>query len=157
MHNHLSTAELIARGKHLVNLIAVSETELKQIEETLRSRALAMPHEPLTDGNREGRRARLRDGDQEVTVIFESDMLKTSFDSNSPVAHSLLPLLVHDQIKALFRVKTTYERTVKDGHKFRLQCAEILPDELAPIVIDKLKDRDRNGIVKSKSVIEWKI
>ena len=68
----------------------------------------------------------------------------------------VLPLLPKGQISNLFRCKTTYERSVKDGHKFRLQCAELLAPDLAALVIDKLKDRDRNGIVKSKSVIEWK-
>lgn len=156
MFDHLSTADLIARGRDLTAIIAAAENELKAIEETLRSRALAMPHEPLAQGNREGRRARLRDGDEEVTVLFESDILKASFASDSPVARQLLPLLTKDQITNLFRAKTTYERTVKDGHKFRLQCAELLTPDLASLIIDKLKDRDRNGIVKSKSVVEWK-
>ena len=156
MFDHLTTAHLIARGRELTATIAAAEIELKQIEETLRSRALAMPHEPLAQGNREGRRARLRDAGEEVTVLFESDVLKASFDSNSPVAHSLLPLLSVEETSTLFRCKTTYERSVKDGHKFRIQCAELLTPDLASLVIDKLKDRDRNGIVKSKSVIEWK-
>ena len=156
MHDHISTADLIARGRHLTRVISAAENELKQIEDVLRHRALAMPHEPLADGNREGRRARLRDGDEEVTVLFESDILKASFASDSPVARDLLPLLTKAQITDLFRCKTTYERSVKDGHKFRLQCGELLTADLASLVIDKLKDRDRNGIVKSKSVIEWK-
>ena len=153
--NH-PTEALIERGRQLVARIAEDERELKEIEEVLRSRALAMPHEPLADGNREGRRAMLRDGDKQVSVLFESDILKASFASDSPVAKALLPLLETQQINSLFKKKTTYERAVKDGHKFRLQCAELLPAELSAQVIDLLKDRDRNGIVKSKSVIEWK-
>lgn len=156
MFDHLSTEQLIERGRELCSIIAESERELKAIEDVLRSRALAMPHEPLADGNREGRRAILRDGSEKVSVIFESDILKASFAADSPVAKSVLPLLDPDQTAALFRVKTTYERSVKDGHKFRLQCAEILTSAVAAQVIDLLKDRDRHGIVKSKSVIEWK-
>lgn len=156
MLDHLPSAFLIARGRELRNLIDAAEAELKQIDDTLRSRALAMPHEPLAQGNREGRRAIIRDGDQKVSVLFESDILKASFAADSPVAQSLLPLLSKDQISNLFRVKKTYERSIKDGYKFRLQCSEILDPDLAALVIDKLKDRDRNGIVKSKSVIEWK-
>lgn len=151
-----TTESLIERGRQLVARIAEDERELKEIEEVLRSRALAMPHEPLADGHREGRRATLRDGDKQVTVLFESDILKSSFASDSPVAKSVLPLLDSAQISSLFKKKTTYERAVKDGHKFRLQCAELLPAELAAQVIDLLKDRDRNGIVKSKSAVEWK-
>ncbi len=153
--NH-STEDLIQRGRELVARIAQDERELKEIEEVLRSRALAMPHEPLADGYREGRRAVLRDGDRQVSVLFESDILKASFASDSPVAKSVLPLLDAQQASALFKEKTTYERIVKDGQKFRIQCAEILPPELSAKIIDLLKDRDRNGIVKSKSVIEWK-
>ena len=150
-----STAQLISRGRHLAQVIAESQAELKLIEEELRHRALAMPHEPLIDGNREGRRARLRDGNEELSVVFESDVLKASFDSKSTLAGSLLPLLTKNQIDDLFRCKTTYERSIKDGHKFRLHCAATLNSDLAALVIDKLKDRDKNGIVKSKSVIEW--
>jgi hypothetical protein len=156
MFQDQTTAQLIARGRQIARIIADSEAELKLIEAELRHRALAMPHEPLTDGNREGRRARLRDGDQELTVIFESDILKASFDSKSTLAGELLPLLTAPQIEDLFRSKTTYERCIKDGHKFRLAAHSSLGPDLASIVIDKLKDRDRNGIVKSKSVIEWK-
>ncbi|MDP3850498.1 MAG: hypothetical protein Q8Q59_08350 [Luteolibacter sp.] len=156
MFDQLSTEQLIHRGRQLCTVIAESKLELDAIEQVLRDRALAMPHEPLADGNREGRRATLRDGIQQVAVLFESDILKASFVSDSPVAKAVLPLLDADQVKALFRKKTTYERAVKDGHKFRLQCADLLPGELAAQVIDLLKDRDRNGIVKSKSVIEWK-
>ena len=83
-------------------------------------------------------------------------MLKASFASDSPVAKSVLPLLDADQIAALFKVKTTYERSIKDGHKFRLQCADLLAPDIAAKLINLLKDRDCNGIVKSKSVIEWK-
>jgi hypothetical protein len=156
MFDHLSTADLIHRGRELTATIAAAESELKAIEETLRHRALAMPHEPLAQGNREGRRATLRDGTESLTVLFESDILKASFASDSPVAKSVLPLLDAEQAATLFRSKTTYERALKDGHKFRLQCADLLPAETAAKVIDLLKDRDRNGIVKSKSVIEWK-
>lgn len=151
-----STQELIARGRQLIALITAYESELKTIEETLRSRALAMPHEPLADGHREGRRATLRDGAEALTVLFESDVLKASFAADSPCAKSILPLLDADQTTTLFKARTTYERAIKDGHKFRLHCAEILTSSLAAQVIDLLKDRDRNGIVKSKSVIEWK-
>jgi hypothetical protein len=145
--DHLTTAQLIQRGRELRTTIDQAEAELETIESILRHRALAMPHEPLTDANREGRRATLRD---------ESEQLKASFAADSPLAQDLLPLLSTSQIQNLFRKKTTYERAQKDGHKFRLLCAHLLDPELAGTVIDKLKERDKNGIVKSKSVIEWK-
>lgn len=156
MLDHLPTSALIARGRELNSIITAAESELKQIEETLRSRALAMPHEPLADGNREGRRARLRDGDEEVTVLFESDILKASFAADSRLGIELQAMFTRSELDQFFRFKTTIERTVKDGHKFRLQCAELLDTETAAKLIDLLKDRDRNGIVKSKSVVEWK-
>lgn len=157
MHQeHATTAALIARGRELNHIITASKKELADIEEVLRSRALAMPHEPLTDGNREGRRARLRDGEDEVTVLFESDILKASFDINSPTGTAVESLLVADECNQLFKRKTTLERSVKDGHKFRLQCAELLGPDQAAQLIDILKDRDKDGIVRSKSVIEWK-
>lgn len=154
--DHLTTAQLIARGRRLAAIIARAESELEAIEAILRSRALAMPHEPLSEENREGRRARLRDEDQELTVIFESDVLKASFAADSPVAKKILPLLTKEQTAILFREKRTFERAQKDGHKFRLAATETLGPDLAAQVIDHLKDRDKNGIVRSKSVIEWK-
>jgi hypothetical protein len=150
------TAALIARGRELTATIAASKRELEAIEAILRSRALAMPHEPLADKHREGRRATLKDADQQVAVVFESDILKASFAADSPTAKELLPLLDAKQTRQLFKSKTTYERANKDGQKFRLHCADVLGTELSATVIDLLKDRDRNGIVKSKTVIEWK-
>lgn len=155
MYDHITTEALIARGRELQARISADKRELDLIEATLRDRALAMPHEPLAEGNREGRRATLRDGDQQLTVLFESDILKASFASDSPVAKQLFPLLDKAQLGDLFRIKTTYERAIKDGHKFRLLCSEILPADISAQVIDILKDRDKNGIVKSKSVVEW--
>jgi len=151
-----STQHLIQRGRQLTAIISAAEVELKAIEDALRTRALAMPHEPLTEGNREGRRATLRDGDEQLTVLFESDILKASFAADSPVANAVLKMLSEEEISALFKARTTYERAIKDGHKFRTACAEICAGDKAANLIDLLKDRDRNGIVKSKSVIEWK-
>jgi hypothetical protein len=150
------TAALIAKGRELNTIIANAKRELETIESILRSRALAMPHEPLADKHREGRRATLKDEDQQVAVVFESDILKASFAADSPTAKEVLPLLDATQTRQLFKSKTTYERSTKDGQKFRLHCAEILGSELSATVIDLLKDRDKNGIVKSKTVIEWK-
>ncbi len=150
------TAALIAKGRELNTIIATAKRELETIESILRSRALAMPHEPLADKHREGRRAQLKDADQQVAVVFESDILKASFAADSPTAKEVLPLLDAKQTRQLFKSKTTYERSTKDGQKFRLHCAEILGSELSATVIDLLKDRDKNGIVKSKTVIEWK-
>lgn len=149
------TSKLIAQGRQLAATIAAASTQLKAIEAVLRSRALAMPHEPLSNGSREGRRATLRDGDEILSVLFESDVLRASFAAESPTAAAILPLLTEAQTDAILRQKTTFERRVSDGHKFRLLCHESLPQDLAGRVIDALKDRDKNGIVKSKSVLEW--
>ncbi len=151
-----TSAIIIARCRHLHAVIAEAKDELAQLEAVLRHRALAMPHEPLTDGYREGRRAWLRDGDQSVSVIFESDVLKASFDAHSPFAKSVRSMLAHDQFEALFKTKETIERRQSDGHKFRLAANDALGQDLAAKLVDVLKDRDKNGIVKSKSVLEWK-
>lgn len=149
------TATLIARGRELNRIIADSKTELSAIEEILRSRALSVPHEPLTQTNREGRRAILRDADQELAVVFESDLLKASFSGGSPLAESLSSILFLQDFDALFSTKITHERRLKDGYKFRMACADQVGTEKAAIIIDTLKDRDKNGIAKSKSVFNW--
>jgi hypothetical protein len=153
--DHLTTAELIAKGRSITAFISTCTNELKLIDAILRSRALNMPHEPLTDTHREGRRATLRDGDESVTVLFESDILKASFSSGSSVANQLLKLITPGELNEIFHKKTTYERRQKDGHKFRVACHDLLGPDKAPEVINILKDRDKNGITKSKTVIEW--
>lgn len=155
LYTHLTTAQLIAQGRELAAQIATAKSSLVAIEAILRDRALAMPHEPLANGSREGRRATLRDGEQALTVLFESDILRVSFAPASPLATSLETLLLPGDMDALFRRKDTLERRISDGHQFRLACSARLTPEQAAEVIDLLKDRDKNGIVKSKSVIEW--
>jgi hypothetical protein len=159
MYDHLSTAELIIQGRLCETTIRDTKKRLTEIELTLRSRALAMPHEPLANGSREGRRATLRDGDESLTVLFESDVLKSSFAADSDLAFQLGNIISIAEMTALFKLKSTYERRISDGHKFRLECIDKLrivhTPETAATVIDLLKDRDKNGIVKSKSVIEW--
>jgi hypothetical protein len=148
------TAALIARGRHLVALIADAKNELEAIEAELRKRALSVPHTPLIDGHREGRRAVLSDLAECITVRFESDLLKASFDAASPTAQTISSILGGAMIP-LFRLKKTWERTIKDGQKFRLAAFDSLPEPTAAALIDALKDRDKNGITKSKSTIEW--
>jgi hypothetical protein len=154
-HESQTTAQLIARGRALHNTIATYAVELKIIEAILRSRALAIPHDPLKDQHREGRRATLSDDGHSVTVTFESDLLKASFAASTPLANTLQSTLTAADFDTLFSTKTTHECRTKDGHKFRQECADLFPTELAALVIDTLKDRDKNGIPKSKSVVEW--
>ena len=152
-----TTAKLIARGRELRAIIDAAEIELDAIETTLRHRALAMPHEPLVDGYREGRRARLREDGEEVSVVFESDILVARFAATSALVPGLAAVIqTAADFDALFSTKTTHCRRVSDGHKFRLEAAKVLGEEKAARVIDLLKDRDKHGIVKSKSVVKWK-
>lgn len=155
MLEELTTQELIIRGRKLENTIKHARQELKTIETILADRALSVPHERLAEDNREGRRARLRDGDQELTVLFESDILKASFAADSDVAGKVKEILSDSELAELFRNKTTIERIQKDGHKFRLSAAATLGPDRSAQLVDILKDRDKDGIVKSKTAIEW--
>jgi hypothetical protein len=150
-----STGDLIAHGREMETHIKDCKNILSEIEEVLRSRALAMPHEPLENGSREGRRATLRDGEESLTVRFESDLLKASFDTDSVTGIAIEKLLPEHLLGKLFRTKKTYARTWPDGHQFRLNAASLLGPETATELCEILKDKDKNGIVKSKSVIEW--
>ena len=155
MLEELTTGELIQRGRQLEITIKAAKSELKAIETILEDRALSVPHERLAEENREGRRARLMDGEEELTVLFESDILKASFATTSPVCVKVMELLSKAEISELFRTKSTMERSQKDGHKFRLAAANLLGPDRAAQLIDILKDRDKDGIVKSKTAIEW--
>lgn len=150
----MSTADLISVGRVYAEQISVLKERIESIEAVLKSRALNVPHEPLANGSREGRRATLKEGDQSVSVVFESDLLKGSFAFDSDLTTNLQGLC-GNRFDALFRTKTTCERRITDGHKFRILVHSELPESSAVAVIEALKDKDKSGIVKSKVSVEW--
>lgn len=149
----MKDSELIRRIRFIDREIETLTAERKALEKEIIARALNRPHTPLTEAHREGRRATLSEDGEVLTVRFESDVLKASWAFDSPLTTALQHAAA-DRFDALFRTKTTCERRIADGHKFRLLCHKELPETQAIAVIDALKDRDKNGIVKSKAVIE---
>lgn len=149
----MKDAEIIRRHREVKNQILLLTAELKTLEKDIIARALNRPHVPLTEAHREGRRATLSEDGEVLTVRFESDVLKASWAFDTPLTTQLQTTAGH-RFDTLFRTKTTCERRLADGHKFRLHCHNELPEPAAIAVIELLKDKDKNGITKSKAVIE---
>jgi len=162
--NQNEIATDIARGHELRNRIKSDTAELKLIEKRLESVALLAPHIPLQDAEREGKQTILSGAGLTLPVVFESDLLIGSFTHGSSLHDSITLLLNHEPgqdskktlFGALFKSSHTYERRISDGHKFRLAAKCAVPtNEGFNGLMHLLKSRDKDGIVKSKTVIAW--
>ena len=154
----------IARGHELRNRIKSDTAELKLIEKRLESVALLSPHIPLQNAEREGKQAILSGAGLTLPVVFESDLLIGSFTHGTSLHDSISLLLNHEpgqDIKktlfgSLFKSSHTYERRISDGHQFRLAAKFAIPTaDGFNALMSLLKSRDKDGVVKSKTVIAW--
>ncbi len=149
-------AKDIARGLFLRQRIKQDAAELKSIEARLESAALIASHVPLEEEDREGKQAILSAPEGDLRVRFESDNLIGSFAADSQIAKDLQFLLEYDgNFAKLFREKHIFERKQDDGHKFRKKLKELVQEQTYHTVLNQLKAKDKDGIVKSKTVIAW--
>jgi hypothetical protein len=151
---------LVDRAKELRAQIADLSHELKVIEVKLAKHAQSLPHERLQDDSREGRRVALAGNVWRVPVIFTSDELIKSFQADSPKHKELLRILGDEDIAAaktllerFFSPPSKWETKFDDGQKFRAAAAEWLSPEVAPKFIAACRQTDKNGLPKSKTVI----
>lgn len=150
------THQDITRGLYLRERIKNDTAELKAIETRLEAAALIASHSPLQDADREGKQAHLFAENGILPIIFESDLLIGSVAADSQQAKDLQFLLeFDDNFKKLFREKHIFERKESDGHKFRKKLRGMVQEETFHTVCNILKSKDKDGIVKSKTVIAW--
>jgi len=146
----------IKRGHEIKKLIAELETELKAIEARLQADALAGPHVPLEDAEREGKQRIIETPTHRLRIRIESDNLVGGFEVGSDLEKDISAMITAEQFNALFKRVEKYERKEKDGHKFRLKAKKALNDQpLYHKFIRALRSLDSNGIAKSKIVIPW--
>jgi hypothetical protein len=131
--------------------------ELKHIEKRLEQAGLHGQQIPLENAEREGKQYLAKSAKHIVPVVFESDMLIKSFPYGSPLHHALDHLCGGENFKTFFDQKRTFERSESDGHVFRKDVFDLMEDNgKSHRIIGLLKAKNKDGIIKSRTVIDWK-
>ena len=157
--------ELIEIDAQLARLKARKD----EIEKSLEAWGLAHPElaQPLADETREGRRVFATSSTgKRLPIVFSSDELIGSFTEGSDKHMELLLILsgalqegdIASSASALlpvyFRRSPKLERTERDGLKFRKLVHDTLPAKTAPLFLAACRATDKNGIPKSKTIID---
>ena len=143
--------DLVDRLKEINGQIEDLVREKKEIEIRLSKAAQAMPHEPLKDTQREGRRVSLSGRKWRIPVVFTSDSLIKSFQHNS-AKHNELAAIAGEHLGHFFKAPSKWETRFEDGQRFRKEASERLGDK-APAFIVACRAVDKEGIAKSSTVI----
>jgi hypothetical protein len=142
----------VERGLEIRKEIEALQAELKAIEKRLETAGLNGQQVPLQDADREGRQWIAKGETNQVAVIFTADSLVSSFAHES-ATHLQLRDLLGTQIREFFR--QTWTNKFRDGKDFRAHALEILGKEKAPSLVTICLARDREGIAKSKTLVDW--
>lgn len=142
----------VERGLEIRKEIEALQAELKAIEKRLETAGLNGQQVPLQDADREGRQWIAKGVENQVAVIFTADSLVSSFAHES-ATHLQLRDLLGTQIREFFR--QTWTNKFRDGKDFRAHALEILGKEKAPSLVTICLARDREGIAKSKTLVDW--
>lgn len=145
----------IERGLELRNSIKTAQAELKAIEKRLEQAGLDGEQIPLQEADREGRQflARSPKLGLIVPVVFESDQIVASFQSDTEIYNELTQHAGHHFSK-FWNDTRKFERVQKDGQAYRKTARELL-GEHAPYFVAASLQRDKNGIPKSRTIIGW--
>lgn len=143
--------DLVDRLKEINGQIEELTREKKEIEIRLSKAAQAMPHEPLKDESREGRRVMMPGRKWRIPVVFTSDSLIKSFQDKS-AKHKELEAIAGEHLGDFFKSPSKWETRFEDGQRFRKEASERLGDK-APAFIVACRAVDKEGIAKSSTVI----
>lgn len=160
MDSPLSPSEIkkrVDRGLQIRTQIEALKDELKDIERALEYTGLASQHEPLNEPDREGRQWFAHGSELTVPVIFESDCLMGSFPEGGQAHSNILAALDShaDKFTALWKPVSKFEMAAKDGQSYRRILREILPYGIGADVLSASISRDKNGIAKSRIIVDW--
>lgn len=145
----------IERGLALRATIKTAQAELKAIEKRLEQAGLEGEQIPLQEADREGRQflARSPKLGLIVPVVFESDQIVASFQSDTEIFHELTAH-AGPHFSKFWSDTRKFERVQKDGQAYR-KTARALLGEHAPSFISASLQRDKAGIPKSRTIIAW--
>lgn len=144
-------------GIETFKLIESLKEQLKAIESRLIQDGLDRPdeHQPLLDKKREGRQFIVQGSDVCVPVIFTADKVIKSRLTES-VDLNRAQELAGGLFARFYAVKQTHVMLPKDGKAFRALAGELLGKEKGPQFVSSCLDRDKEGIPKNDSKVEWK-
>lgn len=145
----------VDRGIAIKAQLAELGEELKQITKRLEQAGLEGEQIPLQDPNREGRQYLATGSGVTVPVIFEADQLLGSVKEGSAEHQTLLSLIGDDHFAALWREKHVHERAARDGAAYRKDVRALFDARTAESIITASLALDKNGIPKSRTVIDW--
>jgi len=148
----------VAKGLEIREEIARLEVELDLIESRLEQAGLSGSQIPLQDADREGKQYLAKGHDWIVPVRFESDLIAGSFKPDSEMHKAVKAALGEehaDKIAQFFADTRSFVRVPKDGQEFRKLARQLLPSNVFAALVNAVTQRDKKGIVKSKTVIAW--
>jgi seryl-tRNA synthetase len=143
--------DLVDRLKEINGQIEDLTREKKEIEIRLSKAAQAMPHEPLKDTKREGRRVSLSGRKWRIPVVFTSDSLIKSFQDKS-AKHRELEAIAGEHLGHFFKSPAKWETRFEDGQRFRKEASEMLGEKAAAFIV-ACRALDKDGIAKSSTVV----
>lgn len=146
----------IDRGLQIVDQIEMLERELKAIEARVEATALQGEQVELVDAEREGRQYLARGSVEIVPVIFTADLLVKSFADRSATFDRIATSTPRNRgaLTRFFQPVSTWKTLFESGKEFRAKAAEILGAD-APAFVSACLQRDKHGIPKSQTKIEW--
>ncbi len=146
---------LIDHGLALREKLLEIAFDLENIEAAIREAAIhGSPHIDLKDPDRDGRQFLARGTQYTVPVILTADLLTQSFQENS-VLHGRAQAIAGDHLSDLYKAVTTHKMIPKSGKAFRREAAALLGPQKSAELITAITARDKYGIPKSTTKIEW--
>lgn len=152
----MSVRNDVDRGLQIIRQLDTLERELIEIEARLEKAGLEGEQIALQDAAREGRQYLAHGSHEVVPIVFSADLLVKSFAEGSDAAKRILAAL--ESAKAFnhfFRRVVTFKALIDSGKQFRHEAAEWLGNPAAGQFISACLQRDKHGIPKSQTKIEW--
>lgn len=146
----------VDRGLQIVGQLEMLQRELKAIEQRLESAGLEGEQVELVDAEREGRQFLARGSAEIVPVIFTADLLIKSFADRSATYDRIAISTPQNRgaLTRFFQPVSTWRTLFDSGKEFRAKAAEILGKD-APALVSACLQRDKHGIPKSQTKIDW--
>lgn len=150
----MKLAVAVDRGSVIVAEIARLKLELATCEEIILAAALIGDHIDLIDPEREGKQYIAEGTTGTVPVVFTSDLVAGSFAEDS-ILHNRAKEVAGDKLAEFYKRKINFELISKSGLAFRREAAATFDAETAPKFVTACLSRNKDGIPKSQTKIEW--
>lgn len=151
----MSTQADVDRGLEIIALQEALKKELAEIESRLEKAGLKGTQIELEDAEREGRQFLATGTTRIVPVVFTADLIMGSFADNS-AKHLKAKAAAGEHLREFYLPSTTWEGRFDSGKIFRKKAAEIFGEEAGPAFVSACLARDKFGVPKSQTKIEWK-